>query len=450
MAVSSPTGNIFADAAVLAADAYDDTPSGAALGWQPLAPTDHGLASSGTFGAGSYSFADGIYVGSDATNSAVAHVYEGEVNGETTLALAFRGTDEIPGDLTDHLHFTDHYAKFQPLIAAVETYVGDPAHGIDHVLVTGHSLGSAMVTTAMVEEGWVNDPKYLGVAIASHGTDASVAAMAPAEVTNLVNFVHTQDFLVLAQDNGLPGSTLAAAATLPSFGDAGDFEPKARVGSDVWIDTGNAVRLLEDGTAGNFEDPVTAEHRIGRYEADISTLAQQGALDPNAIQSDGPRYFAVGTDANDNLAQDQFSSDPQVNAELFPTKDFDQQIYTGAGDDRIGGSGGNDLIDGGAGTDTAYFRGPAAAYAITAASDGTVTVAETNPGSGPADGTDTLRNVEVLHFADGDQTASGAVLSDSPPPDRTPITIDNLINDPSVTLLAIRDEIADRFDHVFS
>lgn len=450
MAVSSPTGNIFADAAVLAADAYDDTPTGQSLGWRPLEPADLNLSSSGTFGAGSYSFADGVYVGGDASNSGVAHVYEGTLNGETTLALAFRGTDEIPGDLPDHLHFTDHYAKFQPLISAIETYVNDPAHGIDHVLVTGHSLGSGMVTTAMVEEGWVNDPKYLGVAIASHGTDASVAALAPAGVTNLVNFVHTQDFLVLAQDNGLPGSTLAAAATGPSFGEFGEFEPKARVGSEVWIDTGNAVRLLEDGSAGNFEDPVTAEHRIGRYEADISTLAQQGALDPNAIQDSGPHYFAVGTGGNDNFAQDQVASDPHVNAELFPTKDFDQQIFTGAGDDRIGGSGGNDVIDGGAGSDTAYFRGPAAAYTITPAADGTVTVADTNPGSGPSDGTDTLRNIEVLHFADGDRTASGAVLADSTPPDRAPITLDNLINDPSVTLLAIRDEIAHEFDHLFS
>jgi hypothetical protein len=447
MAVSSPTGNIFADAATLAADAYDDTPTGAALGWQPLGAADLGVSPIGTFGAGTYTLRNGIYVGTDSSNSAVAHAYVGDLNGETTLALAFRGTDEVPGDLPDHLHFSSHYAKFQPLIAAIEHYVADPGHGIDHVLVTGHSLGSAMVTTAMIEEGWANDPRYLGVAIASPGTDASVAATAPADVTNLVNFIHTQDFLVLAQDNSLPGSALPAVATIPSFGDAGDFEPKARVGTDVWIDTGNAARLLGDVAGGSAEDPVTAEHRIGRYEADITTLAEQGALEPDALlSSTAPHYFAVGTDGNDNFAQDQFSFDAQVNHDLFPTKDFDQQFYTGAGDDKIGGSGGNDLIDGGAGTDTAYFRGVAAEYTITAL-NGSTTVAHASPGSGQSDGTDTLRNVEILHFTDGDRTPAGTPLASTET--SVPITLGNLISDPSVVLLAAGDEISARLDQLF-
>lgn len=448
MAVSSPTGNIFADAARLAANAYDDTPSSTALGWQPVLAADLGLASAGTFGAGSYSFADGIYVGTDATNGAVAHVYAGELNGETTLALAFRGTDEVPGDLPDHLHFTDHYAQFEPLIAAIDSYADDPAHGIDRVLVTGHSLGSAMVTTAMIEAGWVDDPRYLGVAIASHGTDASVAATAPDDVTNLVNFVHTQDFLVLAREDGLPGATLAAAATLPGFGDPAEFEPKARVGTDVWIDTGNAARLLDDAASGSFEDPVTAEHRIGRYEADIVALAEHDAIAPATLLSDtAPRYFAVGTDGDDDFGQDQFSFDPRVNAELFPTRDQDQQIVTGAGDDRIGGSGGDDLIDGGAGIDTAWFRGPADAYTI-AAEDGTITVAHTAPGDGPSDGTDTLRDVELLHFADGTRTVAGALLA-ADNADRVPITVAAMIDEPTVVLLAIRDDLWVDCDFLF-
>jgi hypothetical protein len=420
MTVSSPTGNIFADAAFLASHAYDSTPAAAeALGWQSLTAADLGIDATGSFAAGTHAFDDGIYVGTDEDNSATAYAYVGELHGETTLALAFRGTDET-GDLPDHLHFTDHYAKFEPLIAATQSYVDDPNHAIDKVLITGHSLGSAMVATAMIEEGWLGDPKYLGVAIAAHGADASVAATAPADSTNLVNFTHTQDFLVLGKEDGLPASAIGDLldATAPIGGEA-DFEPKARVGTEIWIETGNVARLVADGT---FEDPITAEHRVARYEADITTLAQNQELQPEALQaSSDPRYFAVGTDEADNLVQDLFGSE-SLNEELFPTKDFDQRMYAGAGDDNVAGSGGDDFIDGGSGGDSAHYRGAAAEYAITHAGDVT-TVTHASPGTGPSDGMDTLVNVETLDFADSSRP----------------------VDEPFVTLAGVGDP----FDHIF-
>ena len=449
MAVTSPTGNIFADAALLAAAAYSDTPDAAiGFGWQPVEAADIGLAASGSFSGSTYTFRDGIYVDTDSTNSAVAHVYRGELDGQTTLAIGFRGTDE-PGDLKDHVHFVDHFEQFQPLMAAIKGYADDPANGIDKVVLSGHSLGSAMVTTAMAEEGWVNDPKYLGVAIASHGTDVSVAAQAPAQVDNLVNFIHTQDFLVLARENGLPANTIAGLLGTGSLlGDEVDFEPKARIGTDVWIETGNAARLLQEATSGNFEDPITAEHRLGRYEADITTLAAHGELQPSdLLTSNAPHYFAVGTDGNDFLAQDQLFDSEARNADFFPTKDFDQHMYGGSGDDKLAGSGGNDFIDGGPGQDTAYFRGTAAQYSIST-QGGVTTVAETAPG-GPPDGTDTLVNVEALHFADVELTPAGAVIAAADSSDRTPITVGNLVDHPSVTLAGVGDEVSHFLDHVF-
>lgn len=443
MAVTSPTGNIFADAATLAAHAYDDTSDAdTALGWQQVEAATLGLAPTGSFSGGTYEFRDGIYVGTDRTNSAVAHVSIGELNGESTLAIAFRGTDEIPGDLGDHLHFADHLAQFAPLLAAVDDFADDPAQGIDTVLITGHSLGSAMVSTAMVEQGWVNDPKYLGIAIASHGTDASIAATAPAEVDNVVNFIHTQDFLVLAREDGLPANTIAdliGAGRL--VGGETDFEPKARIGTDVWIETGNAARLVQEATDGRFEDPVTAEHRIGRYEADIATLATEGDLEPaTLLADDAPRYFVVGTEDADLLVQHD--------RDLFPTQDFDQRIHGGGGVDRLGGAGGDDFIDGGAGTDTAHFRGGVADYAVTTESE--VTTVEPLGGGAFADGTDMLIDVEVLRFADAEVSLSGALPTAADiEPERPAITVDNLVDQTDVTLAGVGDEIAQSFDHVF-
>lgn len=450
MAAAPGTENIFAEAAALAANAYDDTADpDVARGWKPLDAASLGLPATGTSNADSFAFQNGIYTDTDSTNGAVAHVTIGEVNGAPTLAIAFRGTDEIPGDVQDHLHFTDHYAQFQPLMAAVQRYIDDPNHGVDRVLVTGHSLGSAMVTTAMIEQGWINDPKYLCVAIASHGTDASLAQTAPPEVTNLVNFVHTQDFLVLAKENGLPASTIGdLLGATPPVGNEADFEPKERVGIDVWIDTGNAIHLIQNATDGTVEDPITAEHRIGRYEADITTLAAQGELQPSTLlASQAPHYFAVGTNHADDFRQDGLFDGAALNRDFFPTKDFDQHIDTGAGDDAIGGSGGNDFIDGGTGNDTAYFRDVASNYTITSA-NGVTTVTPISADAKASDGTDTLVDVERLHFADREIATAGAPLAPNDTTDQPAITLDNLIHQPGVTLAGIGDEITDRIDHI--
>jgi Ca2+-binding RTX toxin-like protein len=61
-------------------------------------------------------------------------------------------------------------------------------------------------------------------------------------------------------------------------------------------------------------------------------------------------------------------------------------------------------------SDTAVFSGPAADYDVTKNADGTTTVAHVRGTA--VDGTDTLRNVEVLRFADGNgQTAPSAPLA---------------------------------------
>jgi len=73
-------------------------------------------------------------------------------------------------------------------------------------------------------------------------------------------------------------------------------------------------------------------------------------------------------------------------------------IFGLEGDDRLTGSGGNDQIDGGAGTDTAVYGGKAADYAWWANGDGSWTVKDLRFGA--PDGTDALREVELLEFAD--------------------------------------------------
>ena len=75
-----------------------------------------------------------------------------------------------------------------------------------------------------------------------------------------------------------------------------------------------------------------------------------------------------------------------------------EEINGLSGDDLVTGNGGNDTLDGGAGADTAVFSGNRADYAITYNSgDSSWTVEHLGGG---ADGTDTVRNIEFLQFAD--------------------------------------------------
>ncbi len=71
-----------------------------------------------------------------------------------------------------------------------------------------------------------------------------------------------------------------------------------------------------------------------------------------------------------------------------------------AGNDTLTGTAGNDTLDGAAGLDTAVYAGARADYDIAYdASTGNLTLRDRRAGA--PDGTDVLRNVETIQFADG-------------------------------------------------
>ncbi|WP_192931212.1 cadherin repeat domain-containing protein, partial [Gemmobacter serpentinus] len=85
--------------------------------------------------------------------------------------------------------------------------------------------------------------------------------------------------------------------------------------------------------------------------------------------------------------------------------------YTGTVfNDTIRGGGGDDSLDGGAGIDTVVFAGNASAYGVTENDDGSWTVTDSRSNG---DGSDTLRDVEVLRFADR-EVVLGAVVNNAP------------------------------------
>ncbi|MDB5368370.1 MAG: hypothetical protein JWM77_4297 [Rhodospirillales bacterium] len=106
-------------------------------------------------------------------------------------------------------------------------------------------------------------------------------------------------------------------------------------------------------------------------------------LHDNGIQS-------VTPDANDNV---WFGSDGADGVLGLPG---DDHLYGLAGNDRLDGWQGNDLIDGGAGFDTSAYANVRAAYIISGTTGNRIVQAQ----AGGSEGTDTLRHVELLQFAD--------------------------------------------------
>jgi Ca2+-binding RTX toxin-like protein len=81
-------------------------------------------------------------------------------------------------------------------------------------------------------------------------------------------------------------------------------------------------------------------------------------------------------------------------------------VAGGDGDDRLEGGPGDDSLTGGSGLDVAVYTGARAGYDITLdPATGAVIVSDRSPGR---DGTDTLRTIETLAFADGTMAAPSA------------------------------------------
>jgi serralysin len=93
------------------------------------------------------------------------------------------------------------------------------------------------------------------------------------------------------------------------------------------------------------------------------------------------------------------------------------KLYGNAGANKLTGGAGNDVLDGRGGTDTAAFSGNSGNYSWLHNSDDSWTVKDLRTGS--PDGTDTLKSIEYLQFADAfiqlGSSTSQTVITPPPP-----------------------------------
>jgi hypothetical protein len=187
-----------------------------------------------------------------------ASVMVGLVKGVPTLALSFRGTDEIPSDFVDYPSFISLIdAKFGPLISALQLYILQ--NHIQQVLIDGHSLGGALAQAALSKNWGLSASMVKAYTWGSPGAENAATLISP----NIENFEHTND--------PVPGTI-----HLPFVGN------QKQVGGEILIDS------IQVGRAVN---PLDAHHMSypyldgGAYFSDTQWLIQL------ASPGSGDTYF---------------------------------------------------------------------------------------------------------------------------------------------------------------
>jgi len=125
-----------------------------------------------------------------------------------------------------------------------------------------------------------------------------------------------------------------------------------------------------------------------------------------------PRYDKFGNTL-DAYAQNYIGSS---GTDKYTGTRFDDVVAGNAGEDLLAGGGGSDEIDGGEGADMAIYTGNNAGYSVVNHGNGTYTVTDNRTGT-VNDGTDTLKGIEYLMFADGMVDVSDYEPENQPPTD---------------------------------
>lgn len=312
-------------------------------GWRALSTLELGMSAEGdgknavyhyTYRNGFYSAIAEAPVG-DEPIEAAAHVYFGVVDGKNTVMLAFRGTDSL-SDGQDYPRFALHYAKFEPLIQAVLKYVENDGYNtggdkIEQVMVTGHSLGGAMVQMFMQDQRVKGDSLYTAATFGSPGAEKN------APDARITHVEHTADLVPLSGD--VARLLLGVGQVADEWSDIlGEFE-------DNPVDfktSGGVVRVSLQASSSPL-----AQHSMTNYLATAERMdASYGLLEKLGLNVSPGQHFdmAVG-----GLGDDEISgSNPLVAKLLRGSEYFDgsEVIVGGAGRDTMTGGAGHDVFAG--------------------------------------------------------------------------------------------------------
>jgi Ca2+-binding RTX toxin-like protein len=284
-------------------------------------------------------------------NDTTVSVFSGLVGSKKTLSISFAGSG---ADAFDWIYDftqarTSFYKKHRPLIDALKNYLTAEGERIEQVLVSGHSLGGAMVQQLIAE---LSDSGISGIGDKLHGyTFGSIGG--ESETTsvvsgNMMNFLHVFD-IVNTLNTGI-------------FSDS-------RGGSQVIINSSLSHNWITRPITQHFKD---------NYQTDVNFLVDAAANDTTP--------FGRTTLADALRKGDVWLGDSTFGTKLqLATGTEGNDIVNSLGDDRFVLSGaGNDtifvdwslffqesrIIEGGSGTDTFVFTRPKFMTSVQTLSDG--------------------------------------------------------------------------------
>ena len=299
-------------------DRSDPFLEGTDADWQPVTAETLGLAEQGGSDTQTpWVFEGGIFTadpqvdGKDAGEVAV-HVGEAVIDGEKTLMVAFRGTDNdgnVLADLADARVPTIkplYNEALSPATDAILDYVADDANGVDQVLVTGHSLGGIMAQVFMEDA----DPALGEFHAATFGS----SGVNGADVTEDDRIVHVeiaQDPILQYIDRAEAIAEIAPEAAEPFF-----YDERVLSGQKLVVE-------LASTPAPGDDDPLF-EHRMPSYIESIEAFAE---ANPEAVSDDVLFGDAQADDIDDT---------PPAPQEAAPAKLAVEDLGLSQGDDGKG------------------------------------------------------------------------------------------------------------------
>lgn len=280
---------------------------------------------------------------------ASAQVYAGEVDGKSTLVLAFRGTDAFPTDILDYFpNFEHQYDRFAPLITELKDYVAE--NGIEQVYVTGHSMGGAITQMYMDKHQDGNGVTYKAATFGSPG-----AGVAENSDNRIIQFAQTLDpvagsrggdLVTLARETaeffGVPEipAIVASLIASPLLGD-----PNYYSGKVITLDRPDISSVID-------------QHRMETSYLDtLQLLSEANSLAPSWHLLDNQGDYRLQKGSSDS---DTIMPGPSARNILFGLGDDDALsggntndiLVGGDGSDTLVGGAGSDVLVGGMGVDT--------------------------------------------------------------------------------------------------
>jgi hypothetical protein len=414
-------GSLAVQAATLAGATYADSPIDPKddLGWKalPLRGLD-----------GRYNEGVQADVAVQGTNfHSTAHTYIGEVEGETVVALAFRGTDE-PDELSAQkwkfyspTYWTKYLDAHGDLLSALTGYMQGEGSTADTLLITGHSLGGILAEEFAARYFAANPALQDKSVVVTFGSPGAY----PIAPGTIVNFVHNGDRVAgiseVLKRGEREGNDIFV--TLPDADRSHPEGPDYVHRTSLYLET---VTSLDDNLGKSYLPADVINQDLLSIQRDLNyAVGHNNAGDTLRGGSRTETYF--GLDGQDTVFgtnrpevidgggdNDTIYSDLRLTSSLSNNGSRDRvfgqsgedTIYTYGGDDEVHAGIGRDTIAGGVGNDTIYgdedsdtvvFQGRSTQFRIET-NDLYVRVVDVSaPGN---QGTDTLYEVESLKFND--------------------------------------------------